>query len=132
MNSSTDLLNNLYISERNFFDEEGEAENCKNVLEYMAKYLNCTCVYSDDSIYFINYNSLDTIKAFTVYNLANDTTSSKTITDTVINVNDCIYQSNGSISINDQYNKVVVIANTNSADTTLPDMFEDLINENTD
>lgn len=132
LNNSTDLLNNLYISERNFFDEEGEAENCKNVLEYIAKYMNCTCTYSDNTIYFINYNSLETIKTFTVYNLADDTTSSQTIQDSTININECIYQSNGNISINDQYNKVVVIANTNSADTTLPDMFEGLVNENAD
>lgn len=132
LNGSVDLLNNLYISERNFFDEEGEAENCKNILEYIAKYLNCTCLYSDDSIYLINYDSLSSIKSFTTYNLVDDTTSSRTISDAIINVNDCIYQSNGSISINDQYNKVVVIANTNSADTTLPEIFENLVNENAD
>ena len=91
LNGSVDLLNNLYISERNFFDEEGEAENCKNILEYIAKYLNCTCLYSDDSIYLINYDSLSSIKSFTTYNLVDDTTSSRTVSDAIINVNDCIY-----------------------------------------
>lgn len=132
LDNSTDLLNKLYIIERNFFDEEEEAENCKDVLEYIAQYLNCSCMYYDNSIYLINYSALDMVKEFTVYNIGDDTTSIIDITDSALDINSNVYETNASISINDNYNKVVVIANTNSANTMLPEMFEDLVNENAD
>lgn len=132
LNGSTDLLNNLYVSERNFFDEEGVAENCKDVIESITKYLNSTCIQFGDSIYFIDYSSLDSIKQFTKYNLSDNTNIIQTVSDAVIDVNSNIFQSNGNIGISEQYNKIAVIANTNSANNTLPDMFEDLINENAD
>ena len=132
VNNSSDILNNLYIIERNFFDEEEEADNCKNIIEYIAKYLNCTCMYFNESIYLIDYASIDTIKEFTIYNLKNNTTGSTIITDEAIDINKNIYETNASISINDNYNKVIVIANTNSANSTLPDIYENLENENVD
>ena len=56
INDTTDLLNNLFILDRNFFDEANEAENCKDVLEYIARYLGMTCYYYGDSIYFVDYD----------------------------------------------------------------------------
>lgn len=43
-----------------------------------------------------------------------------------------MYYANAAISINEQYNKVVVIANTNSNNTIIPDWDDDLINQNSD
>lgn len=132
LNNIDDLLNNFYIVERNFFDEEEEPENCKNILEYVAKYLNSTISYFDNSIYIIDYSAIDSIKNFILYNLTDDTTSDVTLSDDINDINSNIYQTNATISINDNYNNLVIIANTNSSNSTLPDMFEGLINENSD
>lgn len=132
LNNNTDLLNKLYIVERNLFDEEEEAENCKDILEYISKYLNCSLMYFGSSIYLIDYSAIDTIKNFVVYNLSDDTTGNTTFSSDLIDINSNIYETNATISINDNYNKVVIIANTNSSNSTLPDMFEGLINENSD
>lgn len=43
-----------------------------------------------------------------------------------------MYYANATISINEQYNKVVVIANTNSNNTIIPDWDDDLMNQNSD
>lgn len=132
LNNIDDLLNNLYIVERNLFDEEEEAETCKNILENIAKYLNSTITYFGNSIYIIDYSAIDSIKDFVSYNLTDNTTSNVTLSSDIIDINSNIYQTNATISIGENYNKIVVIANTNSSNSALPDMFEDLVNENAD
>lgn len=132
LNNIDDLLNNLYIVERNLFDEEEEPETCKNILENIAKYLNSTITYFGNSIYIIDYSAIDSIKNFILYNLTDDTTSNVTLSGDIIDINSNIYETNAAISIGENYNKIVVIANTNSSNSALPDMFEGLINENSD
>lgn len=132
INGTTELLNNLFILDRNFFDESEEAENCKDIIEYISRFLGTTCYYFEDSIYFTDFNSIKTIKEYTKYNLNDDTNSVVTIDDGLIDVNSNVYYANAAISINEQYNKVVVIANTNSNNTIIPDWDDDLINQNSD
>lgn len=132
INGTTELLNNLFILDRNFFDESEEAENCKDIIEYISRFLGTTCYYFEDSIYFTDFNSIKTIKEYTKYNLIDDTNSVVTIDNNVIDVNSNVYYANAAISINEQYNKVVVIANTNSNNTIIPDWDDDLINQNSD
>ncbi|WP_229118830.1 hypothetical protein [Bacteroides finegoldii] len=134
VNDSTELLNNLHILDRNFFDEANEAENCKDILSYIARYMNMTCYYFADSLYFVDYTNIHLINQYTKYNLLNDTNTITTINNDVINVNQNIYESNASIAINEQYNKIVVIANSNSNNTVTPEFndSDDLINQNSD
>ena len=132
INGTVELLNNLFILDRNFFDESEEAENCKDIIEYISRFLGTTCFYSEDSIYFVDFNSIKSIKEYTKYNLIDDTNSLVTIDNNVIDVNSNVYYANATIGINEQYNKVVVIANTNSNNTIIPDWDDDLINQNAD
>ena len=130
INGTVELLNNLFILDRNFFDESEEAENCKDIIEYISRFLGTTCYYFEDSIYFVDFNSIKTITEYTKYNLIDDTNSVVTIDNNVIDVNSNVYYANATIGINEQYNKVVVIANTNSNNTIIPDWDDDLINQN--
>ena len=134
INGTTELLNNLFILDRNFYDESEEAENCKDIIEYISRFLGTTCYYFEDSIYFVDFNSIKSIKEYTKYNLSDDTNSVVSIDNDVIDVNNNVYYANATISINEQYNKVVVIANTNSNNTIIPDWddADDLINQNSD
>ena len=132
INGTIELLNNLFILDRNFFDESEEAENCKDIIEYISRFLGTTCYYFEDSIYFVDFNSIKSIKEYTKYNLIDDTNSLVSIDNNVIDVNSNVYYANAAIGINEQYNKVVVIANTNSNNTIIPDWDDDLINQNAD
>lgn len=134
INGTTELLNNLFILDRNFYDESEEAENCKDIIEYISRFLGTTCYYFKDSIYFTDFNSIKSIKEYTKYNLSDDTNSVVTINGGLIDVNSNVYYANAAISINEQYNKVVVVANTNSNNTIIPDWddADDLINQNSD
>ena len=134
INGTTELLNNLFILDRNFFDESEEAENCKDIIEYISRFLGTSCYYFEDSIYFVDFNSIKSIKEYTKYNLSDNTNSVVTINNGLIDVNSNVYYANATISINEQYNKVVVVANTNSNNTIIPnwDDEDDLINQNVD
>ena len=39
LNGNTDILSNLYIQERNFYDEKDEPEKCDSVIGEILKYL---------------------------------------------------------------------------------------------
>ena len=51
-------LDNLKVSEQNFFKEDDDDWTMQEVLEEICRYLNVTCVASGDSVYFLNYNAL--------------------------------------------------------------------------
>lgn len=130
INNNPDLLNNLYINERNFFDESDEAEKCKNILEYIAAYLGMTLVQYEDKLLFVDYES--TTNKFIAYNRTDNTVSNKTITVNTVNINSSIYESNATISMNDIFNKIIVIGNNNPIGNMIPDIFDDLVNYNVD
>lgn len=48
------VLAEMTISEQNFFDENGKAMTCKDVLEAVCYFLNWTCVDWQGSLYFID------------------------------------------------------------------------------
>jgi len=133
LNSSFDLLNNMFINERNFFDEDDEAEKCKDVLEYIASYLGMTLLQFEDKLYLLDYEAFKSNNtAFLTYNRTNTNTGNVTISQPTLNINSNVFEANGSISLNDIYNKIVVIGNNNPIDDVIPELFDedDLINQN--
>ena len=52
------ILNKLYIKERNFFDEKGEAEKCSEVVKSISQYLCLTFLQYKNSFYLINPKKL--------------------------------------------------------------------------
>jgi len=52
--SLTNVLENMKVSEQNFFDEEGKALKLKDVLEELCKLLNWTCVDWKGDLYFVD------------------------------------------------------------------------------
>lgn len=93
-----------------------------------------TCYYYGDSIYFVDYDIIKNINSYTKYTLSDDSNTVVALDNTVINVNQNIYESNASIAIGELYNKVVVVANSNSNNTIIPEWNDedDIINQNVD
>ena len=46
-------MSETYISEENFFDEDGEATKMLDVLFYICQYFNLTCIADGSKVYFI-------------------------------------------------------------------------------
>ena len=135
--SSYDIISRFSIQERNFFDEEEEPQNVREILGDIMRYLGMTLFQYKDSYYAVDYNSLKYgNKSFTRYNRNDGTSSIVTLDIPVRNLmNIGIGESNASISLGDVYNKVSVIANTNTMETVIPDAVEDeedIINQNVD
>lgn len=54
----TNVLENMTVSEQNFFDEDDRAMNLKEVLEEVCKFLNWTCVDWRGDLYFIDIDHI--------------------------------------------------------------------------
>lgn len=130
------MLSEIYVQERNFFDETGEPMTCREALEHIAKYFGMTVVQWKDGFYIIDYDFLNRGNLdFFVYNRAVKAISDKSLPVPVRNVTEIgITSGVASISLGNVYNKVSVVANLNTINEVIPDTFDekDIINQNSD
>ena len=120
--SGTDsILDKLYISEMNFFDEKDMGETyddvcwtCKDVLEGILRFLGYVAICYEDDLYLIDYDSIKSGNSqYHKYTLSN--TSSPTLitlnhTHKIIGTDH--YNSDSTVSLDKVYNKVSVKADT--------------------
>lgn len=135
--SNTPLIEDVYIHERNFFDEANEPMNCRDVLEEIAKYLGMSLIQYQDAYYMIDYDYIKNENlSFFVYDRASGTRGEITISSPLLNVYQIgVAESAGSISLGDVYNKVSVVANMNQITNLCPELLDDeddIINQNAD
>nr|DAJ30586.1 MAG TPA: hypothetical protein [Caudoviricetes sp.] len=50
------ILEDVYIKELNWFDEDGVPKNQLEVIEQICQYFGLSCVPYKDTIYFIDYD----------------------------------------------------------------------------
>lgn len=134
---STSLIEDIYIHERNFFDEANEPMNSRDVLEEISKYIGMTFIQYQDAYYMIDYDFIKNDELhFFVYDRINDTCGNVTITSALLNVRNIgVSESAGSISLGDVYNKVSVVANMNQITNLCPELLDDekdIVNQNSD
>lgn len=135
--TATSLIEEIYIHERNFFDEANEPMNSRDVLEEISKYVGMTFIQYQDAYYMIDYNFLKNNELhFFLYDRIDDTCESVTIQSALLNVyNIGVSESAGNISLGDSYNKVSVVANMNRIDNLCPELIDDekdIVNQNLD
>lgn len=124
---SKSYLNICYISECNFFDEDGIPMKCKEVLEEICKYFNLTMYVEGQNVYMVDYCAIkNSFNEYWQYDLVNntfvDTNLSKS--HTISNSTELVDSSN--ISIGNTYNKVSVEADIYPFEKMIPDMFDDV------
>ncbi|MCS3203004.1 hypothetical protein [Candidatus Bacteroides intestinigallinarum] len=134
---STSLIEDVYIHERNFFDEANEPMNSRDVLEEISKYIGMTFIQYQDAYYMIDYDFIKNDELhFFVYDRISDTCESITIPSALLNVRNIgVSESAGSISLGDVYNKVSVVANMNQITNLCPELLDDdkdIVNQNSD
>lgn len=127
-------LNKLSILERNFYDEEGEPQNMNEVLSDILTYLGLTIVQWEDSYYLFDPKALkEGVRDFKNYNRL-DGNYAQIKKDIPLNVVQ-VAESNCTVSMGDVFNKINVVANTNTINSVLPNAIsdtEDIINQNVD
>ena len=101
----TNVLENMTVSEQNFFDEDDKAMTLKEVLEEICKFLNWTCVDWKGELYFID---IDHIGEFYKYDPITFKKNG-TVSPTLLNIQNVGFAgSDHALDILPGYNKVTV------------------------
>lgn len=132
LTSDSCILNDLYISEENFFDnkDKNETDNdvawkCDEVLEEICQYLGLTAIADKDAVYFIDYDAIKKgDNTYWKYQVGSTTPSKVNVSfDKKITGKD--YSANGAtLSMDKVYNKATVKAELYSYDDVIPNLYE--------
>ena len=133
----TCILENLYINERNFFDEIEEPMTCKDVLSSLIGYLGMSMFQWKDAYYIVDYEYInERFDECFQYHRAVPALSGKTrLYSEKKNITEIgVSSSNGSVSLDNVFNKVSVVASSNAIGDLCPELLddEDLVNQNED
>lgn len=138
INGSSPILNNLFIKERNFFDEKEEPMKCDEVVSSIMQYLQLTLIQYKGAFYAVSSDKLNSPYVLTHYT-HNGTKwqQGENVTMTLTPKTTSQIGQSGSdvtVSLGGVYNKVTVIANNCPLDNILPefDDEDDIVNQNTD
>ena len=119
----------FYISENNFYSEEGEPWTYKEVLEETCKYFGFVCFQWNNSLYFIDYDQYKTTKDMVGYVYEKTDRWGKRNYKTISSPNSITEKSirgtGADISLDDIFNRVSVNCNYYNLENILPDLFED-------
>lgn len=130
------ILDKLYISEQNFYDDKKPEESdtdvawtYKDVLEEICKFLGVTAVADRDLVYFLDYDAIKNgINDYYKYTIDNPTPEKITVSFNKTITADDYSNSGASLSIDNVYNKVKITDDLYTFDEILPDMFDRAIN----
>lgn len=132
--STTDLLQYLVISEKNFFDDTNDtdkptdydtADTMADVMEKICRWLNVIVMTYKDAFYFIDIDALSAGDGnYYLYQGGSGTPSKVTLTDSR-NLTNTLYMSNNStIQLDKTYRKIEIKDKFNKFDDILPDFFD--------
>jgi len=124
------ILNKLFISEQNFFNEDGTALTYKEVLTEILQFLGYTITTSGTSIFILDYDYLKAgLTSYTTFSTSNNwltfTTSGTTLNSTH-NITSNSFKSNGAtIELDSVYNQCSIKTSEYKNDSLLPEFFKD-------
>ena len=125
---SFNILDELYISENNFFDEDDQPMKCSEVLEEIARYLNMT-IYADGmDIYMIDYDAIvsdDYTEEYICSVLQTKSILSSTQSETKTITADSFRGASGDFSVDNVYNKATVVSDLYSVENVIKDLFDE-------
>lgn len=102
--ADSNILAEMTVSEQNFFDEDGKAMTCKDVLEAVCYFLNWTCVDWQGSLYFVDIDHTGEYYKYTP-----DLSSYEKVSINSVTVQDEGFNGEGhTLDILGGYNKVTV------------------------
>lgn len=133
--SSNPIMNDLYISKNNFFDQDEEksdkenAWTCQDVLEEICQYLGLTVIADKDSVYFIDYDAIkNDNNNYYKYSVGSTVgTKVEVKFSKTISAED-FSESGSTITLGNVYNTVKVSADCNTFDSVLPDPYKTAVN----
>ena len=130
--SDKKLIDNLYISEQDFFDEDDEAMTMQEVLEEICKYFGMTCVADADKVYFFDYEAIKAgLNDYYKYSLIDNSSPTLVTLSDEISIDGNDYAENGQqISLDNVYNKATVKDSLYSFESIIPSIWDEDYLEN--
>lgn len=134
--TTTPILNDLFISEQNFFDEKKDAETdddvawtCEEVLSEICQYLGFVCVGQGDSVYFLDPDAIkNNVNTYNKYNIGS-TSYTKVNLSNLIQISEDNYKGGANtISLDNVYNKISVKDSFYTFDSVIPDLYKTATN----
>ena len=130
------IAQQLYISEANFFDDKQDGETdkdvawtCKEVLEQICQYLGLTAVADGDSVYFLDYDAIKAgINTYWRFTVDNENGTKVTVAQNKAITGGDFSATGSTLSLDNVYNKVSVVSDSNTFDEVLPEVFNNLTN----
>lgn len=134
--STTPIIETLVISESDFYDQKNDGETdedvawtYQDVLEEVAQFLGYTVIAWGNSVYMIDYDSIKSgNNAFWKYTLKDGGSAKATLTSNIAIDGDMIVNGGQTVSLGDVYNKVIIKAETNTFESAIPSLYDNLIN----
>lgn len=126
------LLKVLHQFEQNFYDDDEEKTpwTYEDILTEFCKFMGVSLVIHNAEIYFIDYEY--TGSSYYLYNLTNDSVSKVTLSDSYTITADSYKETGATISFDETYNKISIKDNLFEVEDVIPDLMENLVNQNTD
>lgn len=138
--STASFVNNLYISEQNFFDDKREGETdddvawgMDEVLEEIAKFLNMTVIAWGNAVYFLDYDAIKQgVNDYWKYTVGSTTPTRIMLSSPKTILGEDIVDGSQTVSLGDVYNKVSIKADNYTFDTIIPSLYDNLENITSD
>ena len=138
--STNSLLDNLYISERNFYNDKDDNETdddvawkCNEVLEEICRYLGITAISDKEYVWFLDYDAIKNgNNYYYYYSIDDDNGTRKQMAYTKGIVGSDYSESGATISLDNVYNKITVKASLNDFDSVIPSIYDGLSNITSD
>lgn len=134
------LIDKLYISESNFFEEKDENETdkdvawkCNEVLEEICRYLGLTCIADKEYVWFLDYDAIKNgNNYYWYYNIDGGTGTRIEMNYSKAVVAKDYSSSGATISLDNVYNKVTVKDSLYDYDSVIPSLYDNLTNITSD
>lgn len=136
--AATPILNDLYISENNFFDDKSYnqtdddvAWTCQEVLEQICQFLGYTCVADCDNIYLLDYEDIYYgSNQFAVYEVGNTTPIEvNKVLSKNLNISESDYKGgDNTLSMTSCYNHLKIKDSFHTFDSIIPSVYDGLVN----
>ena len=111
-------LQDMFISEYNFFDEDGEPMKMKEALEHILTYLKLTIYQSGNNVYIVDYDRIN--NSYYRYSLTSNTVATVTLNNT-LNLDEVTIYKGGNISLTEVYNKITIRSSLYQFDSYIPE-----------
>lgn len=124
----TYLVDNLYVSEQNFFDEDDEPMKMNEVLEEICKYMGVTAVADGNDVYFLDYDAIGAGNFnFDRYSVGSNSKTNVTLSSktTHLITKDSYSMTGARLSLDNVYSKVTVRDSLYPVKSIIPSLFED-------